>query len=92
MWSSVIQSPAHQFGRRTWGAIHWGQGKRADQFLTVIYQIDSHCRRLLWVGRKRTRATLRRGLATLGPSVGQGKITMDPAMRCGPGREPAQLP
>jgi len=49
--------------------IHWGQGKRADQFLTVIYQIDSHCRRLLWVGRKRTRATLRRGLATLGPSV-----------------------
>jgi hypothetical protein len=20
--------------------IHWGQGKRADQFLTVIYQID----------------------------------------------------
>ena len=34
--------------------IHWGQGKRADQFLTVIYQIDSHCRRLLWVGRRRT--------------------------------------
>ena len=49
--------------------IHWGQGKRADQFLTVIYQIDSHCRRLLWVGRKRTQATLRRGLAVLGPTV-----------------------
>jgi transposase len=49
--------------------IHWGQGKRADQFLTVIYQIDSHCRRLLWVGRKRTQATLRRGLAALGPTV-----------------------
>src|SRR5271165_2321962 len=30
--------------------IHWGQGKKADQFLTVIYQIDTHCRRLLWVG------------------------------------------
>src|ERR1039457_22213 len=49
--------------------IHWGQGKRADQFLTVIYQIDSHCRRLLWVGRKRTQAPLRRGLAALGPTV-----------------------
>src|SRR5208283_852264 len=52
--------------------IHWGQGKKADQFLTVIYQIDSHCRRLLWVGRRRTRATLRRGLATLGEPVVKG--------------------
>ena len=52
--------------------IHWGQGKRADSFLTVIYQIDSHCRRLLWVGRRRTQATLRRGLAALGPSVVSG--------------------
>lgn len=49
--------------------IHWGKGKRADNFLTVIYQIDSHCRRLLWVGRRRTQATLRRGLASLGPEV-----------------------
>src|SRR5208283_3685032 len=49
--------------------IHWGQGKRADGFLTVIYQIDTHCRRLLWVGRKRTQATLRRGLAALGSEV-----------------------
>jgi transposase len=52
--------------------IHWGQGHRADRFLTVIYQIDSHCRRLLWVGRKRTQATLRRGLATLGEPVVSG--------------------
>jgi transposase len=52
--------------------IHWGRGKRADNFLTVIYQIDRHCRRLLWVGRRRTRATLRRGLAALGPTVVQG--------------------
>ena len=52
--------------------IHWGQGKRADQFLTVIYQIDSHCRRLLWVGRRRTQATLRRGLQALGPEVVKG--------------------
>lgn len=52
--------------------IHWGQGKRADQFLTVIYQIDAHCRRLLWVGRRRTKATLRRGLQVLGPPVLSG--------------------
>jgi transposase len=53
-------------------AIHWGKGKRADNFLTVIYQIDRHCRRLLWVGRRRTQATLRRGLAALGPVVVAG--------------------
>src|SRR5207249_3340429 len=47
--------------------IHWGQGRRADSFLTVIYQIDRHCRRLLWVGRGRTQRTLRQGLAVLGP-------------------------
>ena len=49
--------------------IHWGRGKRADNYLTVIYQIDSHCRRLLWVGRRRTQACLRRGLKALGPEV-----------------------
>lgn len=52
--------------------IHWGQGKRADQFLTVIYQIDEGCRRLLWVGRRRTQDTLRRGFAALGPAVLSG--------------------
>jgi transposase len=52
--------------------IHWGKGKGADNFLTVIYQIDRHCRRLLWVGPRRTQATLRRGLAALGPQVVQG--------------------
>ncbi len=52
--------------------IHWGKGKRADNFLTVVYQIDSHCRRLLWVGRKRAQATLRRGLAALGEQLVSG--------------------
>ena len=52
--------------------IHWGRSKRADNFLTVIYQIDSHCRRLLWVGKRRTQATLRRGLAALGAEVVSG--------------------
>jgi transposase len=52
--------------------IHWGKGKRAANFLTVIYQIDRDCRRLLWVGRRRTQATLRRGLTALGPGVVSG--------------------
>ena len=49
--------------------IHWGRGKQADNLLTVIYQIDAGCRRLLWIGRRRTQATLRRGLASLGAEV-----------------------
>ena len=52
--------------------IHWGHGLRADNFLTVIYQIDAHCRRLLWVGKRRSEATLRRGLKALGPEVVKG--------------------
>src|ERR1035437_4190443 len=52
--------------------IHWGCGLRADNFLTVIYQIDAHCLRLLWVGRRRSQATLRRGLKALGPEVVKG--------------------
>ena len=49
--------------------IFWGRGRRSEAFLTVIYQIDGHCRRLLWVGRKRTQATLNRGLDALGGEV-----------------------
>jgi transposase len=52
--------------------IHWGRGLRADNFLTVIYQIDKHCRRLLWVGERRSEATIRRGLQALGPEVVKG--------------------
>ena len=29
--------------------------KRKDKFLTLVYQIDSGCRRLLWIGKDRTR-------------------------------------
>ena len=35
--------------------IAWGRGHR---YLTVVYQIDAHCKRLLWVGKKRTVKTL----------------------------------
>lgn len=49
--------------------IFWGRGRRSEAFLTVIYQIDGPCRRLLWVGRKRSQATLHRGLDALGSGV-----------------------
>jgi transposase len=64
---------AHRKLEKVWSMgvdeIHWGKSKRADNFLTVIYQIDGHCRRLLWVGKRRTEKTLRRGLAALGGEV-----------------------
>ncbi len=52
--------------------IHWGRGLKADNFLTVIYQIDAGCRRLLWVGRRRTEKTLRQGMKELGAKFVQG--------------------
>ena len=52
--------------------IHWGHGMKSKNFLTVIYQIDGHCRRLLWVGPKRTQQTLRKGLDALGSKVVEG--------------------
>lgn len=32
--------------------------RRGPEYLTVVYQIDEHCRRLLWVGKERTVKTL----------------------------------
>ena len=32
--------------------------QRGHRYLTVVYQIDLHCKRLLWVGRERTTKTL----------------------------------
>ena len=52
--------------------IHWGHGLKADNFLTVIYQIDAGCRRLLWIGLRRSEKTLRRGLQELGPECVKG--------------------
>lgn len=45
--------------------LHWGKGKKSANFVTMIYQIDAGCRRLLWVGQRRAEVTLRAGLRTL---------------------------
>jgi transposase len=50
----------------------WRQGKRAENCLTLIYQVEAGCRRLLWVGLRRTERTVRRGLQTLGAEVVAG--------------------
>ena len=34
--------------------IHWAKGS----FMTLVYQIDNHCKRLLWCGEKRTLTTI----------------------------------
>jgi transposase len=52
--------------------IHWGHGMRADNFLTAIYQIDAGCRRLWWIGKRRSDKTLRHGLKELGPEFLKG--------------------
>lgn len=52
--------------------LHWRKGKKSANFLTLIYQVDEGCRRLLWVGLRRTERSLRQGLRTLGAEVVAG--------------------
>ena len=33
--------------------------KKGEKFLTLVYQIDAGCKRLLWIGKDRTRKTLK---------------------------------
>ncbi len=43
--------------------IAWQKGHR---YLTLVYQIDGHCKRLLWIGEKRTVKTMLRFFRWLG--------------------------
>lgn len=40
--------------------------KKGSKFLTLVYQIDDGCRRLLWIGKDRTRKTLESFFAEFG--------------------------
>ena len=42
------------------------QFRKGHRYLTVVYQINSSCRRLLWVGQHRTAKTLLRFFRLLG--------------------------
>jgi transposase len=80
-WESVYRSIAHvvDYGlkHRVLGHIeaigvdelHWAKGKKAENFVTLIYQIDEGRRKLLHVGLKRTEKTLRDGIKSLGESA-----------------------
>lgn len=66
-WDSVFRSVemAVEWGRghADYGGVHaigideiaW---QRGHKYLTLVYQIDAHCKRLLWVGNKRKIKTL----------------------------------
>ena len=49
--------------------IAWQRGHR---YLTLVYQIDGHCKRLLWIGEKRTVKTLLRFFRWFGKERSQG--------------------
>lgn len=48
------------------------QWRRGHHYLTLVYQIDAGCKRLLWIGRQRTEDCLRRGLELLGETFCSG--------------------
>jgi transposase len=76
-WHVVFQAVRHavQWGRahqnldgvRSIGVDEIGW-KKGYKFLTVVYQIDHGCKRLLWVGRDRTAATFESFFDWLGDS------------------------
>jgi transposase len=45
------------------------QYRRGHKYLTLVYQIDSGCRRLLWIGRDRTEETLQSFFDCLGDTI-----------------------
>ena len=46
--------------------IAYGKGHK---YLTLVYQIDAHCTRLLWVGKERTVATFEEFFDMIGPEL-----------------------
>lgn len=67
-WQSVFRSVRHAV---TWGVVNrsWGTvtaigideiaWQKGHKYLTLVYQIDEGCKRLLWIGRERTEDSLR---------------------------------
>jgi transposase len=80
-WQSVFR--AVQFAV-TWGRLNLDRRHvrvigvdelscgRGQNYLTVVYQLDAGARRLLWVGRDRTKATISAFFDWLGPQVCAG--------------------
>jgi len=74
-WQNVFRSVKHAV---SWGLAHRSlegieaigvdeiQWHRGHKYLTLVYQIDEDCRRLLWAGKDRTTKTLLRFFRMLG--------------------------
>jgi transposase len=74
-WDSVFRSVKHAV---FWGLVHRDvtgvaaigvdeiQCQRGHNYLTLVYQIDAGCRRLLWIGRERTAECLQEFFDWLG--------------------------
>ena len=74
-WEHVFRSVKHAVA---WGLGHRNlkgieaigvdeiQWRRGHKYLTLVYQIDEECRRLLWVGKDRTSKTLLRFFRSFG--------------------------
>jgi len=74
-WQNVFRSVNHAV---SWGLAHRSlegiaaigvdeiQWQRGHKYLTLVYQIDEDCRRLLWAGKDRTTKTLLRFFRMLG--------------------------
>ncbi len=45
------------------------QYQRGHKYLTLVYQIDGHCRRLLWIGLDRKEQTLHRFFDVFGKTI-----------------------
>ncbi|MGC8501395.1 MAG: ISL3 family transposase [Leptospirillia bacterium] len=66
-WDAVYQSVAMAV---SWGREHMNTAgvlsigideialKKGHTYITLVYQIDEHCKRLLWIGQDRTKETL----------------------------------
>jgi len=74
-WQNVFRSVEHAV---SWGLAHRDlegvtsigvdeiQYQRGHKYLTLVYQTDKNCRRLLWAGKERTKKTLREFFETFG--------------------------
>lgn len=74
-WENVFRSVKHAV---RWGLAHRSlegvkaigvdevQWRKGHKYLTLVYQIDGHCQRLLWVGQDRTARTFLRFFRMLG--------------------------
>ena len=74
-WQNVFRSVKHAV---SWGLAHRGlsgikaigvdevQWQKGHKYLTLVYQIDAGCKRLLWIGQDRTAKTFLRFFRMLG--------------------------